>query len=210
MTAVGIILAVCAVLAGLLILPIHVYAAYEQEEWTLRVRYGVIYYRILPMSARKKAKKEKKQQAKQQVKASREGSALEKLKASAREYCALARQVLGLVGPVRRAVVVDRLILRACLYCDDPADLAMQYGQAWAVLSGAAAVLENVLRVKRQDLRPVCVSGESDAGFTARLRLHLTPTGFIRILWNYGKNRPAAQTPRSLKRKENLYESSDL
>lgn len=93
------------------------------------------------------------------------------------------------VGRVLRSVTVSRLELQMLIATDDPATTAQRYGQVCSVLYPALAGIEQVVRVRRRNLRvePNFLMEKSAVRFDIRLRMsvwRLLGAG-IALLWGF-------------------------
>lgn len=68
----------------------------------------------------------------------------------------LVKVALDFVGEFFTRLRFKDLYLKLVLAGDDPCDLAMNYGRAWAALGDLAPVLDNVLNIKKRDLEIEC------------------------------------------------------
>ena len=57
---------------------------------------------------------------------------------------------------LRRKLRVSLLVLRLTLRGDDPADLAVNYGRAWAALGNLMPQLERAFVIKKRDVEVQC------------------------------------------------------
>ena len=85
------------------------------------------------------------------------------------------QELLELVGRVLRMPLLDPFILRVTFGGDDPADRAIRYGQAWALVGAVMPLLERSFNIGKRDIDVRCKPNENDisvyakAGLSARI-----------------------------------------
>lgn len=73
-----------------------------------------------------------------------------------KRFLPLLRTGLDFLGDLRRKLRVSLLVLRLTLGGDDPADLAVNYGRAWAALGNLMPQLERAFIIKKRDVEVQC------------------------------------------------------
>lgn len=81
----------------------------------------------------------------------------------------------------KERIRIDRLILHLTWGEEDPADAAIHYGEAWAVLEGLLAVIETGFTVKEKELSVDVDFLEEKPRLFARAGLSLTPAQMAAI-----------------------------
>ena len=66
------------------------------------------------------------------------------------------RLALDFLGALRRKIRLDNLYLHVVLAGDDPCDLAVNYGRAWAVVGDLLPKLERVFVIGKRDIQVNC------------------------------------------------------
>ena len=79
-----------------------------------------------------------------------------------------------MLGAFRRKLRVNVLELKLIMAGNDPCDLAVNYGKAWAALGNLLPRLERVLVIKKRDLEVECDFTSNETLVTARLDLTIT------------------------------------
>lgn len=85
------------------------------------------------------------------------------------------QELLELVGRVLRMPLLDPFILRVTFGGEDPADRAIRYGQAWAVVGAVMPLLEHSFNIGKRDIDVCCKPEENNitvyakAGLSARI-----------------------------------------
>lgn len=73
-----------------------------------------------------------------------------------KRFLPLLRTGLDFLEDLRRKLRVSLLVLRLTLGGDDPADLAVNYGRAWAALGNLMPQLERAFVIKKRDVEVQC------------------------------------------------------
>ena len=190
-----------AVLLILAALPLGVKIRYDADGAVVKIIAGLIRVTVIP--APKKEKKEKKN-PKDKTKTRTEdenlpkppqppktsGGAKEKTGdqkgGSLTDFLPLVKVALDLLGDLRRKLRLDDLYLRLILAADDPCDLAVNYGRAWAALGNLLPSLEKWFVIKKRDLEVECDFTASKTLVIARLDLTITLGRLVAMVVKYG------------------------
>lgn len=176
------------ILILLAILPLGVSVKYNSEGPLVRLILGPIRLTLLP--AKKKDKKEKKQPEKKKEEPKpepvkqigKDKPAPEPKKepekkeqgGSLLDFLPLVQTVFDFLGDFRRKLRLDHLELKLILAADDPCDLAINYGRAWAALGNLLPKLEQWFVIKKRDLEVECDFTASETLVIARLDITIT------------------------------------
>lgn len=172
-----------AVLVLLAILPLGGSVRYDEFGLRIRIIAGPIRLTVFPMKKKenkvrkKKAGRGKKPASSAQTTetASAEKKAEESPKGgSLLEFLPLVQVALDFLGDFRRKLRVDRLELKLILAADDPCDLAVNYGRAWAAVGNLFPLLERAFVIKKRDVEVECDFTSDETRVTARLDLTIT------------------------------------
>ena len=66
------------------------------------------------------------------------------------------RLALDFLGALRRKIRLDNLYLHVVLAGDDPCDLAVNYGRAWAAVGDLLPKLERIFVIRKRDIQVGC------------------------------------------------------
>lgn len=137
-----------AVLAGIAILPVGIRGVYRESETGVWLLIGPLKFRLYPA-------KPKEKEASAQPK---KGSAGRKSKKGGKlqDFLPIVRTVLDFLNQLRKKVGVKNLELKVILAGDDPCDLAVNYGRAWAALGNLLPQLDRVLKIRKKDIEVEC------------------------------------------------------
>lgn len=184
------------VLVLLAVLPLGVSAAYDEGGPLVRLIAGPIRIQVYPAKPKKekaKDQKPKKTTEKKQEKKKTEEKPAEKKGGSVRDFLPLVSLVLEFLNDFRRKLRVNQLQLRVILAGDDPCDLAVNYGKAWAALGNLMPQLERVLVIQKRDVEVECDFISNQPLIVAKLDLTITLGRLlavslyhgVRILWQF-------------------------
>lgn len=90
------------------------------------------------------------------------------------DFLPLVKTVFDFLGDFKRKLRVNLLELKLTLAADDPCDLAVNYGRAWAALGNLLPRLEQFLVIQRRDIDVQCDFTARDTTVYARLDLTIT------------------------------------
>ena len=91
-----------------------------------------------------------------------------------KDFLSLVPIVLDFLGDFRRKLRINRLEMRLILAADDPCDLAVNYGKAWAAVGALLPQLERVFIIQKRDVEVECDFTASKTTVTARIDTTIT------------------------------------
>ena len=164
------------VLVLLAILPIGVSIIYNTYGPLGRLIAGPVKITVFPSKKEKKEKekKEKLQKETKQKAPSASAKSKEKKGGSFTDFLPLVDLALEFLGKFRRKLRVNRLELKLVMAGDDPCDLAVNYGKAWAALGNLMPQLERLFVIKKRNLEVECDFTAEKTLIFARLDLTIT------------------------------------
>lgn len=178
------------ILVLLAILPLGVSVRYHSEGLGLKIIAGPFRIRILPAKKKEpKPKKEKKTKKEEAPKPEKTGNGAGKPKekgGSLLDFLPLLRVALDFLNSFRRKLRVNVLEMKLTLAGDDPCDLAVNYGRAWAALGNLMPQLERCFVIKKRNVEVACDFEASQTVIIARLDLTITLGRLIGIAVRYG------------------------
>lgn len=136
-----------AVLVGIALLPIGIRGVYRESTAGVWVLIGPLKFRLYP--AKPKAKKTSSQPKKDDNKNAKKGGSLS-------DFYPIVRTVLDFLEQLRRKVRVKDLEFRVILAGDDPCNLAVNYGRAWAALGSLMPQLDRFLSIRKKNVEVEC------------------------------------------------------
>lgn len=183
LTAVYILLGVLALIAVLLLIPLHVRACYDGE-LRVRARYAFVSVWLYPRSEKpekppkkgKPGKPGKKKKAEKSKFSEIEQLLKEEGVAAAADYLAEMAKLTGrAVRKALAAVTVDSLRLKIRVVSGEAASTAVEYGKVCAAVYPAEGFLESLMHVKRRtlDIQPDFLGKSGEV--KGNVRLHVIP-----------------------------------
>ena len=191
----------------LAILPLGVSVKYDEDGAVVKVIAGPVKITLFPRP--KKDKKEKKQKikdpespkepekqadpAKTEQPVKEPSSKAEKKEKPAKksggpitDFLPLVQIALDMLGAFRRRLRLNLLELKLIMAADDPCDLAVNYGRAWAAVGNLMPRLERVFVIKKRNVEVECDFESSQTKVIARLDLTITLGRIIATAVVYG------------------------
>ncbi len=179
---------------GILILlgsvPLGVFVRYDSGGPLVRIVAGVLHFTVIPLpKKKKKVPKEKKEPspAKEKKTPPKPAEEPEKKGGSLRDFYPLIQVGERFLNQFRRKLRVDDLVLKLTLGGDDPCDLALNYGRAWAALGNLVPVLERFFHIRRRNFEIQCdfTSEETLIEAQAKLTMPLRQLVELGIVYGY-------------------------
>ena len=175
------------ILLLLAILPVGVRLRYDSDGILVKLIAGPVKIVLYPRP--KKQKKDKKNTKKkdqnaaedenlpkppQPPKKKKEKKSKEEKGGSLTDFLPLVQIALDFLGDFRRKLRLKDLYLRLILAANDPCDLAVNYGRAWAAVGNLMPQLEKWFVIKKRDVEVECDFEASQTLIIARLDLTIT------------------------------------
>lgn len=178
------------ILTLLAVLPVGVSVKYDSDGPLVRLIVGPIKMTLFPRPKKEKKPKIEKKKAenqtetpepvKKQAQTNAGPSPAEKPKEQKKsggkltDFLPLVRTALDFLGDFRRKLRVDLLELKLVMAAEDPCDLAVNYGRAWAAVGNLMPKLEKFLVIKKRNVEVECDFEAGETLVTARLELTIT------------------------------------
>ena len=102
------------------------------------------------------------------------------------DFLPLVKVALSFLGDLRRKLRVKRLDLKLILAGDDPCDLGVNYGRAWAAVGNLMPRLERFFVIKKRDVQVECDFTETETKVIARLDVTITLGRLLALAVVYG------------------------
>ena len=174
-----------AIIFLLAILPLGASVKYNSEGPLVRVIAGPIRFTVFP--TKKKEKKVKKEKKSKEKKPKKEKAKTETPKSkdkpkekkkesggSILDFLPLVQVGLDFLNNFRWKLRLNRLELKLIMAADDPADLGLNYGKAWAAVGNLVPMLERSFVIKKKDIEVECDFTTSETLVIARLDITIT------------------------------------
>ena len=180
-----------AILLALAVLPLGVRAVYRESQPGVFLLIGPLKLKVYPGKPKDaKDAKPKKAQPKATQKKTANGKKKTSKGGSYRDFLPVVKRVLDFLCEFRRKIRVNNLVLKLVLAGDDPCDLVVNYGKAWAALGNFMPQLERFFVIKKRNLEVECdftadstlIFFQMDATITIARVLYLLSWHGVRIL----------------------------
>ena len=158
----------------LAIMPLGISAVYDDAGPLLKAIVGPVRIKLYP-SKGKKTEKEPKPKTKKKKKASSPTPSAQKKKGgSFQDFLPLVQAVIEFLRTFRRKLRVKRLEMKLIMAADDPCDLAVNYGKAWAAVGNLMPQLERLFVIKKRNVEVECDFTADKTLIFAKLDLTIT------------------------------------
>lgn len=173
-----------AVITLLAIAPLGVWVRYDLDGLLLKLIAGPVKLTLIPGKKKEKPQEEEKKPAKTQV--TKSAAPKEKKGGSITDFLPLVQLALDLLGDFRRKLRVRRLELLLVMAGDDPCDLAVNYGRAWAAVGNLMPQLERLFVIKKKDVQVACDFTADKTTVFARVDITITLGRLLALVTMYG------------------------
>lgn len=179
-----------AVICLLVLLPLGFRAIYRENNPGVWVLVGPFKLQVFPTKPKQKSF-EKKPDAKKSASPKPSRKQKESSKGgSYRDFLPIVRTIIDFLGHFRRKIRINHLEMKVILSGDDPCDLAVNYGKAWAALGNLMPQLERIFVIKKRNLEVECdfagkktlIFARLDATITLGRAIHLLTWHGVKIL----------------------------
>lgn len=182
------------VLFLLAIFPLGILVRYHDKGFFVDVTAGFLRFRLYP---RKKKEENKAEDEELESALSSLKKAKDKLPkkdtdkpkekgGKLRKFMPYARTALDFLGELRQKIRVKRLELKVIMAGDDPCDLALNYGRAWAAVGNLYPVLERTFVINRRKVEVECDFTADETRIIGRLDITITLGRLIALAVRYG------------------------
>ena len=172
-----------AAVAALAFLPLGIKAKYDEGGAVVWLIVGPA--RTLLYPSQKAKKKQKKEAPVQSQEKKPPGS--DKKGGSFSDFFPLLDAVLDFLGDLLcRKLRVKKLQAKVTMAGDDPCDLAVNYGRAWAALGNLVPLLERFFVIKKRDLQVECDFDAEKTLIDANLEITITFARLLHLGLRYG------------------------
>ena len=183
-----------AVVLLLAILPLGVFVSYDEDGVLVKIVAGPVKITLFP-----RPKKEKKSEKKSKKKTS--ASPAEQLPkppqppkqipekkkgGSWTDFLPLVQVALDFLGSFRRKLRINQLELKLTMAGDDPCDLAVNYGRAWAAVGNLMPQLERLFVIKKRNIEVACDFTASQTLVKFRSEATITLGRLVSLVVVYG------------------------
>ena len=172
----------------LAVLPLGVRIRYNSEGLLAKVIAGPLKITVFPLPKKEKKKTKKAEEAKpaetaqeenlpkppQQPQQPKEKKTKGETGGSLLDFLPLVKVAVDFLGDFRRKLRLNNLELKLILAGDDPCDLALNYGRAWAAVGNLMPQLEKWFVIRKRNIEVECDFTASQTLVIAHLDLTIT------------------------------------
>lgn len=191
----------------LAVLPLGVSVKYDEDGVLLKLIIGPVKITLFPRPKKDQKPKKKKEKTKEKKEEPKPEPAQqpapeaasptpdkkpeakqEKKKSggSVTDFLPLVKTALDMLGAFRRRLRLNVLELKLIMAADDPCDLAVNYGRAWAAVGNFLPRLEKVFVIKKRNIEVECDFMAAETKIIARLDLTITLGRILATVVVYG------------------------
>lgn len=174
------------ILVLLAIMPVGVSLIYQEDGLILSLLLGAVKIKLYPKTRAKKPKGKKEITQTKPAAVGAKKPEAKKKGGKLSDFLPLVDVALGFLGSLRRKIRVRRLDLDLILASDDPCDLAINYGKAWAAVGNIMPLLERMFVIKKRNVQVQCDFVADTTRITARLDVTITVGRVIGLAAKYG------------------------
>ena len=158
----------------LAIMPLGISAVYDDAGPLLKAIVGPVRISLYPSKGKKTEKEPKPKTEKKKKVSSPTPSAQKKKGGSFQDFLPLVQAVIEFLRTFRRKLRVKRLEMKLIMAADDPCDLAVNYGKAWAAVGNLMPQLERLFVIKKRNVEVECDFTADKTLIFAKLDLTIT------------------------------------
>ena len=191
----------------LAVLPLGVSVKYDEDGVLLKLIIGPVKITLFPRPKKDQKPKKKKEKTKEKKeepkpepaqqpaqeatpqtpdKKPEEKTEKKKSGGSVTDFLPLVKTALDMLGAFRRRLRLNVLDLKLIMAADDPCDLAVNYGRAWAAVGNFLPRLEKVFVIKKRNIEVECDFMAAETKIIARLDLTITLGRILATVVVYG------------------------
>lgn len=144
------------ILLGLAWLPLGVRCRYDTDGFGAWLLIGPMRFRLYPRRERTKKQEEKPKENKISAPKKSGKATKQKQGGSLKDFLPLLQLAKKFLSDLRRKLRVSRLEMKLIMAGDDPCDLAVNYGRAWAAVGSILPQLERLFVIKKRKIDVDC------------------------------------------------------
>lgn len=174
------------VLILLAVMPVGLSLIYREDGLILSLLLGCVQVKLFPKKQKGKEKRKKEKKSFHAAASGAKRTAERKKGGKLSDFLPIVDIMLQFLAGFRRKLRVNRLELDLVLAADDPCDLAVNYGRAWAAVGNLMPLLEQMFVIKKRNVQVGCDFLADATRITARLDLTITVGRLIGLAVKHG------------------------
>lgn len=165
-------------------IPFGISVIYSASGWHINLLLGIFQIPVYPSNKKKKGAKRKSNTT---VTAKDKSlTDQDKTGGNYNDFLPLLRPVADFLGELWYKFRVKRLEMFLTMAGEDPCDLAINYGKAWATVGNIIPILERFAVIKRRDIQVYCDFTVAKTTIYFRADITITLCRLIGLLGRYG------------------------
>lgn len=182
--ALGILLTVPALIP---LIPIRLNVIYNQEGLTYKLFFGLLKIKPEWLESEEGLKPRLKRDAKVITKKAK-AAATEKDGGDLSQFWPFLEALGKFLNDLRKKIRVKKLELHLVMGGDDPCNLALGYGKAWAAVGNIMPLLEQIFVIKKRDVQVHCDFMAQSTKLYLKVNATMTLFRLVSLLVKYGMN----------------------
>lgn len=174
------------ILILLAIVPVGISLLYHEDGLILSLLLGIVNIKLFPKDKTATAEKKREKKPVKAVSTDVKTSASKKKGGKLSDFMPLVDIAIHFLGSLRKKIRVRRLEFDLVLAADDPCDLAINYGKAWAAVGNLMPLFEQIFVIKKRNVQVQCDFIADTTLLTARLDVTITVGRLIGLAVKYG------------------------
>lgn len=166
-----------AILFLIAVLPVGGLVRYDSRGFYGAIVLGALRIRLFPMKKKTKPPKKKQptgsEKPPQKNQPSQPGQQNKASGGSLVDFLPVIQVAMDFLGDFRRKLRVNHFRLKLILAAEDPCDLAIHYGRAWAAMGNLLPILERGLNIQKRDMEIECDFTAEQTLITAQAEITL-------------------------------------
>ncbi len=167
-------------------LPLSVKGIYDAGGFAAKLYIGPFPYTLYPRDKKEKKEKTVKTDKKPEVQKESEPAEKKEKGGSSQTLKLLLKQLPDFLSDFRRKLRVKNIRLHYVMAGGDPADMALNYGRAWAAIGNLWPYLERFFIIKKRDVSVGCDFEGTEPTIYAQLHISITVGRVIALACKYG------------------------
>jgi len=172
-----------AVVLAIGLLPLGIRIVYEASGFHMTVLAGPLKF---PLNLEKEKKPEKKETPKPASSGKSTEKSEPKQGGKLTDFLPLLQVLKDFLGEFRRKLRVKTLQMKLTMAGDDPCDLAVNYGKAWAAVGNLMPLLAQLFVIKKRDVQVACDFVGSQTTLYLRVDAVMALWRLLGLLLRYG------------------------
>lgn len=170
----------------LVIMPVGVSLLYREDGLFLSLLLGSVKVKLFPKPQKEKKREDKSQKKSKASSDSVKTPVSKKKGGKLSDFMPLLEIALQFLGGLRRKLRVNKMEIDLVLASDDPCDLAINYGRAWAAVGNLMPLLEQMFVIRKRNVQVNCDFLVDTTRLTARLDVTITVGRVLGLAVKYG------------------------